>query len=200
MNKKRNIDTNKLFLDYVHTGNRDNFNKIIKHLEKKLSKRINYYLNDRDLTNDVIQEVWLRADKIKQEFDPEKGSFETWLFSKVVWGYILQAYKNSKQKKEMTIRISNKEDDEEEDFLELQKNDDLNPDELFEQKEKNLMILKILKNLEEPYQNVFILHNIAGFPLNELSYILNVPYPTIRTWHRRAKTNIIQSARLEGIM
>lgn len=199
MKKNKNIDTNKLFAEYIKTGNKDLYNTIIKYQQKKLFNKINYYIKDSDLTNDILQNTWLRADKIKNEFNPEIAKFDTWLFSKVVWGFILQTFKKAKMNQEVRISLPDN-DEQEEDFLELQKDDALTPDEKLEQKDRNKAILRILNKIDESYQDVFILHNIAGFPLNDLSYILNAPYATIRTWHSRAKTNILRLAQAQKII
>lgn len=199
MKKIKNIDTTILFAEYIKTGNKELFNTIIKYLEKKLFNKINYYINDEDLTYDILQNTWIRADKIKNEFNPSIAKFDTWLFSKIIWGYILQTYKKAKKNKEIKVTLSEGEE-QDEDFLDMQQADDLTPDEMLEQKERNRIILKILKKINESYQDVFILHNIAGFSLDDLSVILNAPYATIRTWHRRAKNNIINLAQAYKIL
>lgn len=199
MKKLKNNDTTKLFTKYIKTGNKEIFNTIIKYLEKSLFNKINYYIKDEDLTYDILQNSWIRADRIKNDFNPSIAKFDTWLFSKIIWGYILQAYKKAKQNKEIKVTFSDDEE-QDEDFLEIQKADDLTPDEMLEQKERNKIILRILKKINESYQDVFILHNIAGFSLDDLSIILKSPYATIRTWHRRAKNNIINLAQAYKIL
>lgn len=199
MKKIKNIDTTILFAEYIKTGNKELFNTIIKYLEKKLFNKINYYINDEDLTYDILQNTWIRADKIKNEFNPSIAKFDTWLFSKIIWGYILQTYKKAKKNKETKVTLSEGEE-QDEDFLDMQQADDLTPEEMLEQKERNRIILKILKKINESYQDVFILHNIGGFSLDDLSVILNAPYATIRTWHRRAKNNIINLAQAYKIL
>ena len=66
-------------LQHVAAGDRDAFNQLYAATSAKLYGIVLRILKRRDLTDEVIQDVYLKIWQIAADYDPDKGSPITWM-------------------------------------------------------------------------------------------------------------------------
>jgi RNA polymerase sigma factor (sigma-70 family) len=186
-----NADENhELLLDFSRNNNKTSFNKFVKNHEKWLHNIVRRFVNDKDDEEDICQAVWLRALDTADEYDPAKSDLKGWIYSRFVKGQLLHYYRDAKKNnaKFVNNRIVNGE--EVIDLIDALPSDIIDPELDFDRYEKNWVLRKALKRLNDDYQSVVILHNFGNRQLNEIADMMNQKHATIRTWHRRAKDEL----------
>jgi RNA polymerase sigma-70 factor (ECF subfamily) len=129
-----------------------------------------YRLNqNKQVAEDLTQEIFLKAWEKRKKFNPAKSSLKTWLYT-IARNSVIDIYR--KQKMEIGI-------------------EDINSDLVFSEETNendNLMsFLKIkLKLLKENEQEVIILHYIEGLEIKEVALIIGKNYQATKVAISRA--------------
>lgn len=144
---------------------------------------------DREATEDLTQETFIKAWKYRARFD-EKRSFKTWIFT------IAKNTTYDFFKKKKSIPFSSFEDEEGNTSLEAVDEKTLLPDELLEKNESTESLEKALSKVPELYRTLLVLAYREDFSLTEISEILHTPYNTIKSRHQRA-LKLLQKAFFE---
>ncbi len=141
------------------------------------------YLQNADDTNDVVQEVFLKAWKHLQRFDVERN-FRTWLFT------IAKNTAFDFMKKKRPVLFSKIEEG----------NNDLDaflapylasfgadlPDAALEKKQVKERLEGVLAGLSPAYRTVLTLRYVEHMKFREIAELLAEPIDTVKSKHRRA--------------
>jgi RNA polymerase sigma-70 factor (ECF subfamily) len=134
-------------------------------------------VNDTELANDVLQEVFVSIWKKIDSYDPSKGRLFTWLLNIARNASIdkirSKGYRNSKQN------------------LSIPENGDMNIGSSVSQPDIDLIGLKrLLLKLKDDYRRLIDLSYFQGFTHEEIAKALNIPLGTVKTRIRTALTQL----------
>ena len=128
-------------------------------------------LQDKELANDVLQEVFIKVWKQIDQYNPEKGRLFTWLVNISRNASIdtlrSRSYQDQRQNRELTSNVytaagsTNIETD-------------------------KIGLRKIVNNLKEDYKVLVELAYFQGYTQDEISKFLNIPLGTVKTRLRSA--------------
>lgn len=139
-------------------------------LHRRYSRRLLGYfikmLQDHELANDFVQELFLRVLEKKHLYDPEK-KFYTWVFT-IASNMCKTAYRRSPMQS-----LSD-------DGFELRDRTSVNED-LAEKERFRELLKQSLDLLEHPHKTAFVLRYMEQFSLNEIADITEVSLGTVKS-------------------
>lgn len=128
---------------------------------------------------DIVQETFIKTWKNLSRFDVKK-SFKTWVFAiakNTAYDYL---------KKKKTLPFSTFLNEAGESVLENISDGSIHPEIILDQEATAHDLDKKLQMLTPAYRTLLDLHYKRGFSLHEISDILQVPYNTVKSRHKRA--------------
>ena len=140
-------------------------------------------LTNKNDAPDIVQEIFIKAWKNIERFNPLKASFKTWIFT------IARNTTTDFLRKKKNLLFSNIKKDENEDinsFTENIPDDDLLPDEALQKLQDSQFLNKILEKLRPDYREILVLHYQEEMTFEEIGEILGKPLNTVKSQHRRA--------------
>lgn len=172
------ISEDNQLVEKFFSGDEKSFSQLVKKYLQPVYSFLYYFTQDRAVLDDLTQETFIKAWKNLRKFDQEK-SFKTWIFAIAK----NTAYDHFKKKK--TLPFANFMDEEGKNKLENISDESIWPDEILERKDIAKELEKKLGEIPEDYRIILILHYKEDFSLQEISEILNKPYNTIKSSHKR---------------
>jgi RNA polymerase sigma-70 factor (ECF subfamily) len=161
-------------------GDKAVFEQIVDRYLKGLYNFVFRLTHDEAVTEDIVQDVFVKVWKNIFVFDAEK-KFSTWIFA------IAKNTTYDFLKKKKAIPFSVFERNEEESFLEYIEDETiLHSHELLQKMDNVKEAEKLLASLPIETQTVLLLHHIQGFSLTEIAEILDCSSNTIKSKYRRA--------------
>ncbi len=128
-------------------------------------------LQDKELANDVLQEVFIKVWKQIDQYNPEKGRLFTWLVNISRNAGIdtlrSRSYQDQQQNRELTSNVDTAAGST---HIETDK----------------IGLRKIVNNLKEEYKVLVELAYFQGYTQDEISKFLNIPLGTVKTRLRSA--------------
>lgn len=150
------------------SGNRNVFNEIVRKYEKRIYLVIKRMVNDHDDTNDIMQEVFIKAYNALDNFR-EESTFFTWLYRIAV---------------NLTINFLNKKKIRQfvhyDDLIIPLISGEIKPDEKMEKEEKNEKIQKAINKLPKMQRLIFNMRYYDELSYEEISKILNKSIGTLK--------------------
>jgi RNA polymerase sigma-70 factor (ECF subfamily) len=177
----------KLIASYL-AGDEKSLETLIKCYLKPIYSFVYRYIGNSQEAEDITQEVFIKiwrnlrksALSMPRGFDPQKGSFKTWIFS------IAKNACIDTLKKKKTIPFSKFEDGEGRNvFLEKFVDTVPLPNELFEQVDIARILTLAIEKLLPKYRMVLFLRYNDHFNFREIAEVLEESINTIKTRHRR---------------
>jgi RNA polymerase sigma-70 factor (ECF subfamily) len=165
-------------IENILSGDEDAFAEIVKIYLNQIYNFVLRLAGDRDATDDLTQETFMKAWKNLNKFNQNKN-FRTWIFTIAK----NTAFDWLKKKKE--IPFSTFTDEEGESWLENISSDEILPDEILERSDLAEEFEEILSKLPPHYRAILLLHYKEDFSLHEIAEILGEPYNTIKSRHQR---------------
>jgi RNA polymerase sigma factor (sigma-70 family) len=153
---------------------RDVFSYLYDNYSGALYSIILNIVNDEELANDVLQEVFVKIWKQVDSYDTAKGRLFTWMLNIARNASIdtirSKGFQNSRQTRELT----------EESYARAGTS---------EMRSDEIGLRKIVHNLKEEYKVLVELSYFQGYTQDEISKMLNIPLGTVKT---RLRTALIQ--------
>ena len=129
-------------------------------------------VNEEELANDVLQEVFVKIWKQVDTYDSSKGRLFTWMLNIARNASIdtvrSRGYQNSRQNRELTEEVSGGASEPRTDHIGLR---------------------KIVYNLKEEYKVLVELSYFQGYTQDEIAKMMGIPLGTVKT---RLRTALIQ--------
>ena len=166
-------------------GNRVVFNEIVRKYEKKIYLVIKRMVNDHDDTNDIMQDVFIRAYEALDNFREESNLF-TWLYRIAV--NLTINYLNKKKLKQFFHY---------DDLILPLISGDLKPDERMEKIEQSEKIQKAIDKLPKMQKLTFIMRYYDELSYEEIPKILNKSIGTLKANYFHAFKKIEEYLRNE---
>ena len=126
-------------------------------------------LRSKELSEDVIQEVFTKAWHKRELFDPEKSSLKNWLFV-IATNTIRDHYRTRKEYVELETDIESSED------IERQ----------ISQKDLVNFVFRYIRKLSERDQELLTLRYVQGFSAKEVAKIVGMKYSATKVAFHRA--------------
>jgi RNA polymerase sigma factor (sigma-70 family) len=150
------------------------FNYLYDHYSGSLYSVVVSIVPDRELANDLLQEVFIKIWRQIETYDNTKGRLFTWMLN-IARNASIDAvrsknYQQSQQNKELTENVYDAGGS-------VQTNTD------------KIGLRKIVNNLKEEYRVLLELSYFEGYTQDEISKMLKVPLGTVKT---RLRTALIQ--------
>ena len=153
---------------------RDVFSYLYDNYSGALYSIILNIVNDEELANDVLQEVFVKIWKQIDSYDTSKGRLYTWMLNIARNASIdtirSKGYQNSRQNRELTDDVYASAG-------------------TSETRSDQIGLRKIVHNLKEEYKVLVELAYFQGYTQDEISKMLGVPLGTVKT---RLRTALIQ--------
>lgn len=131
-------------------------------------------VSDEDLSNDVLQEVFVKVWKQIDSYDSSKGRLFTWMLNiarnTAIDTVRSKHYRNNQQNRELTENVYDAGGSS-------------------ETKTDEIGLKKIVHGLKEEYRVLIELSYFQGFTQDEISKMLDIPLGTVKT---RLRTALIQ--------
>ncbi len=166
-------------LEECRQGHRNSFGVLVQRYEKRLWKVIYRFVRDRELTDDLTQEAFLRAYERLDQFDPSRR-FGPWLF-RIGVNLTLDFLRKRKRRGWVSM------------FSELSNEHHVEPVAADKRDEDDIKqeVRQVLDEIPEKYRTVLILRDLENFSTSEISAILNRKEATIR-WRLAEARQIFQ--------
>ena len=150
------------------------FNYLYDHYSGSLYSVIVGIVPDRELANDILQEVFVKIWRQIESYDTVKGRLFTWMLN-VARNASIDAvrsknYQQSQQNRELTENVYSEAGS-------VQMNTD------------RIGLRKIVHKLKDEYKVLIELSYFEGYTQDEISKMLNIPLGTVKT---RLRTALIQ--------
>ncbi|MEM1297490.1 MAG: RNA polymerase sigma factor [Verrucomicrobiota bacterium] len=156
-------------------GDLASFRAIVERYQTPIFRMTYQFVNDYHLAQDLAQEVFVRAFRSLAKFDPERGSFSTWLYT------IARNASCSALRKIKPFEGSDS-------LPEVE--DEATPSSHATRLDEFLRLDAALSELEEPFKSAFILAEIEELPLAQVAEIDGVPVGTVKSRVSRAKERL----------
>lgn len=151
--------------------NGDDLEKVFLKWHKEIFRYAILRLNDKQLAEDITQEVFIKAWRYRENFDPEKSSIKNWLYI-IVTNLIRDHYRVNEKKKSENLNEN------------IPDKTNIKAD--FDQDTLIKYLYQKLSQLSQRDQEIIILKYKEGFPLKEIATILNIEYNAAKVALHRA--------------
>lgn len=166
-------------LGRVADGDREGLQQVYEMTSAKLLGTVLHVLRDRDRSEDVLQEVYLKVWHRAARFDESRASPITWLCAIARNAAIDRARKDGR----------NLEDDAS-DALPDVEDESMGADDALCREEDREKLRRCLEGLEKDHRKSIRLAFFRGFTHSELAKRLGVPLGTMKSWIRRGLKNL----------
>jgi RNA polymerase sigma factor (sigma-70 family) len=169
--------TEDLLVAGLKSHNNDAYEYLYLNYKNALYTVIKQFIADEDISNDVLQDVFVAIWKNIEKYEPSKGRLFTWLHTltrnTTINTLRSKAYK-SEQKNETIENVVS--------VLDEERNASLNID--------SIGLRKQVDQLRTDYKNVISLSYFNGYTQEEIAKILDIPVGTVKTRLRNALIEI----------
>ena len=165
-------------IERIKSGEALAFNDLIERYKRQVAAIAYRMVGDYDEAEDIAQMVFVKTAKNLNKFDTSK-KFSTWLYRITVNASIDFMRKYRRHKHEL---IDN--------YSESLENEDDNPEQILNRKNLRSIILKATESLNEKQKAAFILRDLEGHQIDEVSEILEMPEATVRWYLHRARIRL----------
>ncbi len=158
-------------------GNEAALNELVRRYAGHIYNFIYQYIRSPQETEDLTQDTFFKVWRHLRKFDTTK-KFKVWIFQiarNTVFDFL---------RKKRTQVLSDLGDEETGEF-DVPDNQPL-PEEVFERKETEFKVRKIIASLPPVYQAVLSLYYLNQLNFREIAEVLGEPIDTVKARHRRA--------------
>ena len=163
-------------------GDNKAFEELVKRTQDKIYNLGLKLLGNKDDVLDLLQETYIKAYESLPKFEG-RSSFSTWLY-RIATNFALMKLRKEKFKKISIDEIKEATDGNYK--LEIP---DWSNSPYFQYKNEELkeILNEAINSLPPKYKTIFILHDIEGLSIQEISEILSLSIPTIKTRIHRSR-------------
>ncbi|MCM8822019.1 MAG: sigma-70 family RNA polymerase sigma factor [Candidatus Omnitrophica bacterium] len=164
---------------------RDNaaFEELVKRNQAKIYNLGLKLLGNKEDAADLLQETFINAYYALPKFEG-KSAFSTWLYRIAT----NNAFMKMRKKKIPLVRFETERSDSSREEFSLGMSDWSNdPGAHLRNQELKLLIEKSINALPGKYKTIFVLHDIEGFSTEEISKMLNLSVPAVKSRVHRSR-------------
>ncbi|MFW6250765.1 MAG: RNA polymerase sigma factor [Alkalispirochaetaceae bacterium] len=183
-NEKLNDDIRDLqAVRAVLAGRKSAFRELVHRYTNQIYSLAYRLTGSEEEAEESVQEVFARAYKRLDTFDPERRFF-TWLYT-IALNYLRSRGRSKKwqhRKEELSF-------DEEIERV-IPSSGNYGPEREAMRSEASRLIYRALGELKEEYRRVFVLRHMEGLEVKDVAQTLDIPENTVKTKDRRAKAQM----------
>ncbi|MCM8785165.1 MAG: sigma-70 family RNA polymerase sigma factor [Candidatus Omnitrophica bacterium] len=169
-------------VEKAKSGDNKAFEELVKRTQNKIYNLGLKILGNKDDAADLLQETYIKAYESLPNFEG-KSSFYTWLY-RIATNFALMKLRKEKYKKISINEIKQASNGN----YKLEISDwSNNPQIQYRNEELKEILNEAINSLPPKYKTIFILHDIEGLSLSEISEILSLSIPTIKTRIHRSR-------------
>jgi RNA polymerase sigma-70 factor (ECF subfamily) len=174
------VSTDEQLILMFQKGDLQAYNTLVKRYKNPLFNFIYRYVNDDDISDDVLQETFIRLYKNKHYYK-EVAKFSTWIYT--IASNLAKT--ELRRKKRHNLFSINNHMNESKDF-DITDSDN-NPEENLEKSNLTFHIQKAIKELPESFREAVILRDVQGLEYDEIAEILQTPLGTVKSRINRGR-------------
>ncbi len=175
-------------------GDTASFETLMRKYYARILNFIYRFVNDRELAEDLTQEVFVRIYKSAASYHP-RSKFQTWAFT-IAKNTALNELRRP-QKKDLSLEQSfGEEADQPKIHIEAQAAS--SPDHNLLQQEKTVLIQKAIEELPENQRLAIILQRYEEFSYEQIAQTMNCSVKAVKSLLNRAKENLKE--KLESLL
>lgn len=171
-------------IDLVRSGHPEIYEEIVKRYEKKLFSYVYRLVGNKEETEDILQNVFVKAYRNIRTFDIER-KFSSWIY-RIAHNEAINFLKKRSKKKFVSWEdiVTSK------DKMET-KSEERSPIDLWIRKESRIEMQEALSRLPEKYREVLKLRYFSEKSYNDIGRIIGSPVNTVGTLINRAKKKLM---------
>lgn len=158
------------------------FDELVRRYQGQILSFLAHKTRNRQLAEDLAQEVFFQVFKNLHKFDDAKGTFHAWVYF-IALNRSKNAHRNRQRNPVHSFSSLNKHDIDMADLSPL-------PDTLLERKEETEMMELVSRDFDLKWKTVLELRTEQEMMYEEIAIVLNVPVGTIKSRLHRAKTEL----------
>jgi RNA polymerase sigma-70 factor (ECF subfamily) len=182
--KVKDMDDSEL-IKLIRKDNSELYREVVKRYQKKLFSYIYRLVGNKEETEDILQNVFVKTYISLKSFDLEK-KFSSWIYRIAHNEAINFLKKRNKRRLISWEDIASTKDKME------TKSEELDPLDIWLRKETRIEVQGALEKLPENYQQVLILRYFSEKSYSEIGKIIKSPANTVGTLINRAKKKLVE--------
>lgn len=179
-----NRKADQLLVAQVLAGNKNAFDLLVKKYQQKVVSLVGRYVGDFHESQDVAQEVFIKAYRALPNFRQE-SAFYTWLYR-----IAINTAKNHIVARARRVRGSDFEIDDPEQYVEPQLQDVATPERLLMADQIEQVIYSSVANMSEDLRAAITFREFDGLSYEEIAAVMECPVGTVRSRIFRAREEI----------
>lgn len=185
----KELDDSEL-IKVIITQNKEAYRELFRRYEKKLFSYVYHMVKNREETEDLIQEVFVKTYRNIDKFDVDR-KFSSWIY-RIAHNETINFLKR-KNKRQL---ISWDDVATTKDKLEMNSSEDFIND-VWAHKEISAEVDEALKKLPEKYRKVLFLRYFSEYSYDKIALIIHKPINTVGTLINRAKKKLLDIVKKE---
>jgi len=170
-------------------GDVSSFEKLVKKYKENIINIIYQFIGDRKEAEDLAIEVFLRVYQARERYEA-KAKFTTWLY-KIATNLCLNKIREKKKFRIVSLSKSiSTEEGKEEELIEEIADPSPSPQEILEEREKNVLIRKAIDSLPTKQRIATILRTYEELSYKEISKILGCSVKSVERRLYWARANL----------
>jgi RNA polymerase sigma-70 factor (ECF subfamily) len=170
----------------VTHGEKELYEILMRRYNQTLFRAVRSYLDRQEDVEDAMQETYLKAYSKLDQFKGE-AAFSTWLV-RIGINESLQRLRRSR-----TMRIHSDPEVRMEQLQQLSDNGQMNPEQRTIQGEDRRLMEQAIGKLPETYRAVYMLREVEGMSVAEVSHCLDISEANVKVRLHRAKSMLKES-------
>jgi len=170
------------FLD----GDQRAFGELVRRYDSRLVNFVYRTIGDRERSQDLVQETFIRVYKHLHRFDQSK-KFSTWIYT-IASNLAKNELRNRSRNPLVLFQTIKKNWDSDHRPLEWE-DESMMPDDLFRKRHLQEMVEVAVQELPEHHRIVFVLREIEGRSYEEIAEITDTNLGTVKSRLNRARNN-----------
>ncbi len=166
----------------VQEGNSEAFEELVRRYERKVYNIAYRILGNEEDATEALQDTFLRAYRFLPKFG-FKSSFYTWLY-RIATNVSITKLRNRKKKEAVSLDAPVPDSD---DLTFDVPDTGQTPEEVFAQKRLREKLDQAVRELPEEYRVVVILRDLEGLSNEEVSRVLKLSVPAVKSRLHRAR-------------
>ncbi len=170
-------------IDKSKNGDVEAFGELVSIYEKQVYSVAYRFMGNHDDANDLAQEAFIRAFKGIENFRGD-ASFKTWLYH-----IVANACRDElrRMKRQPTVSLNSPIMTEDGEINREQEDWTFAPEIIYESKEMQELVQRLLNELIPEYRQVLILRELQGFTYDEIAVTLDCSLGTVKSRISRAR-------------
>ena len=166
------------------SGSDKAFEEIIKLYEQKICSTIFYMVKNKDIVEDIAQEVFIKVYRNIDKFN-EQSSLYTWIY-RITMNACFDEIKKEKKITYLSNYVETEEGEQEVEFEDPSQN----VDEIISAKLDREELVKAIKRLPDDQRAIIVLRDIRGFTYWEIADMLKIKLGTVKSKISRARVSL----------